>query len=380
MNIINTLKIYGSETYKYFFVKKELHSFFKGLGIFSFLCTDGAHYEGIEASQTPDGQRLFIYANDFFNAHPILQKDDEIPFEYNEKTNEIVLNITQWENHPEWKNVIQTKNSFISSYSLLYFVQANLQTILPGLKPYNKKALNYRFEYKGERICIGLLLIDRDKSFVVVEAEKSEKEVLDKIGIIKDTIANGAKVRGIIIKEFPERSCSTTKDRLRNENLETKFYQLNFSISDEDSIEIDPNQKGQFGIMPDSEAYLSNYLATHIYLFDESLQVIKREYEFDDSRHKIDILCRDANLDYTIIENKLHDSDYKVVGQVLYYFDQIEKTRAQKEGKKARAIILMAKKCKDSPNVKTVKSALKCSRFDCDIRIKFYETSITFMN
>ena len=380
MSNSNTLKIYErkSDGYKYFFVRKKLQSLFDDHQAFTLSCSDGTYYEDMEIKKTDD-DRCFLYANDFFLNHPVLQKDDEVPFEVdNEKR--LILNIKQWENHPEWNRGLEKKQQLVSSLSILQIIKNNLSVLRDGLKPYQRtNVLNYLIENGGERICIGLLLRDKDKNLVVVEVDKSEKEVLDKIRIVRERLAiNGEKVNGIIIKESNEKLCTINKVNPENRPIETKYYHLGFSIHDKDSNEKNSVPIGQFEIMPDSEACMSNYLGEHSSLLGESLHGIKREYKVDKSGHKIDILCRDSNHNYVIIENKLNDSDYKVVGQVLYYYEQITKL-AQEENKKTRAIILMAQKCQNSSNVMTVESALNCCQ-NCDILLKFYKTWISFDN
>ena len=380
MSNSNTLKIYErkSDGYKYFFIRKKLQSLFDDHQAFTLSCSDGTNYEDMEIKKTDD-ERCFLYANDFFLNHPVLQKNDEVPFEIdNEKR--VILNIKQWEGHPEWNRGLEKKQKLVSGLSILQIIKNNLSVLRDGLKLYQgKKALNYLIENGGKRICIGLLLQDKDNNLVVVEVDKSEKEVLDKIRIVKESLAtNGEKVDGIIIKESNEKPYPINKDISENKPIEIKYYHLGFSIHDKDSNEKNSVPIGQFEIKPDSETCMSNYLGEHLFLLGEPLQCIKREYKVDKSGHKIDILCRDANHNYIIIENKLNDSDYKVVGQVLYYYEQITKV-AQKENKKVRAIILMAQKCQNSSNVMTVESALKCCQ-NCDILLKFYKTWINFDN
>ena len=380
MNNSNTLKIYErkSDGYKYFFIRKQLQNLFNDHQAFTLSCSDGTNYEDMEIKKTDD-ERCFLYANDFFLNHPVLQKNDEVPFEIdNEKR--VILNIKQWEGHPEWNKDLEKKQKLVSGLSILQIIKNNLSVLRDGLKLYQgKKALNFLINNGDERICIGLLLRDKDNNLVVVEVDKNEKEVLDKIQIVKESLAtNGEKVNGIIIKESNEKPCPINKDISENKLIETKYYHLGFSIHDKDSNEKNSVPIGQFEIMPDSETCMSNYFGEHLFLLGEQLQCIKREYKVDKSGHKIDILCQDENHNYIIIENKLNDSDYKVVGQVLYYYERITKL-AQEENKKTRVVILMAQKCQNSSNVTTVESALKCCQ-NCDILLKFYKAWINFDN
>ena len=81
MNTQNTLKIYEKKNgYQFFFIRKELQPMFDGLSTFSMVCSDGKHYKDLEITKSGKIQRYFIFANDFFKEHPMLQKHAEIPF------------------------------------------------------------------------------------------------------------------------------------------------------------------------------------------------------------------------------------------------------------------------------------------------------------
>lgn len=86
MNTQNTLKIYernakqSKSSYRYFFIRKDLHSMFDNLGTFSLTCSDGTHYENLHVHTSKAGNRHFIYAAVFFNDHPKIEKDVEVSF------------------------------------------------------------------------------------------------------------------------------------------------------------------------------------------------------------------------------------------------------------------------------------------------------------
>ena len=81
MNAQNTLKIYEKKNgYQFFFIRKDLQPLFDSLSTFSLVCSDGKHYEDLEITKSGKVQRYFIFANDFFKEHPMLQKHAEIPF------------------------------------------------------------------------------------------------------------------------------------------------------------------------------------------------------------------------------------------------------------------------------------------------------------
>lgn len=81
MNTKNTLKIYEKKNgYRFFFIRKDLQPLFDNLGTFSLICSDGTHYSHLEVCKSGKVLRYFIYANEFFNEHPKLEKHDEIVY------------------------------------------------------------------------------------------------------------------------------------------------------------------------------------------------------------------------------------------------------------------------------------------------------------
>ncbi len=86
MSMQNTLKIYekkiksGKSSYRFFFIRKELQPLFDNLGVFTLICSDGTHYSNLNVTKSGKVQRYFIFASEFFNEHPRLQKHAEIPF------------------------------------------------------------------------------------------------------------------------------------------------------------------------------------------------------------------------------------------------------------------------------------------------------------
>lgn len=86
MSNTNTLKIYeritknSKSSYRFFFIRKELQPLFDNLGVFTLTCSDGTRYSNLNVTKSGKVQRYFIFASEFFNEHPILQKHDEIPF------------------------------------------------------------------------------------------------------------------------------------------------------------------------------------------------------------------------------------------------------------------------------------------------------------
>ena len=81
MSMQNTLKIYEKKSgYRFFFIRKELQPLFDNLGVFTLICSDGTHYSNLNVTKSGKVQRYFIFASEFFNEHPRLQKHAEIPF------------------------------------------------------------------------------------------------------------------------------------------------------------------------------------------------------------------------------------------------------------------------------------------------------------
>ncbi len=99
MSNTNTLKIYeritknSKSSYRFFFVKKELQPLFDNLGVFTLICSDGTHYSNLNVTKSGKVERYFIFANEFFNEHPRLQKHDEIPFTINNDNRTIKITI-----------------------------------------------------------------------------------------------------------------------------------------------------------------------------------------------------------------------------------------------------------------------------------------------
>ena len=99
MSNTNTLKIYeritknSKSSYRFFFIRKELQPLFDNLGVFTLICSDGTHYSNLIVTKSGKVERYFIFANEFFNEHPRLQKHDEIPFTINNDNRTIKITI-----------------------------------------------------------------------------------------------------------------------------------------------------------------------------------------------------------------------------------------------------------------------------------------------
>ena len=94
MSMQNTLKIYEKKSgYRFFFIRKELQPMFDNLGAFTLRSSDGTHYSNLNVTKSGKVQRYFIFASEFFNEHPILQKHDEIPFSINKDNRTVQITI-----------------------------------------------------------------------------------------------------------------------------------------------------------------------------------------------------------------------------------------------------------------------------------------------
>ena len=232
-----------------------------------------------------------------------------------------------------------------------------------------------------------LLKDQKNDNLVIVEVEKDIQTVSEKIEIIKKHFGKkDNQVQGIIIKQSTE---NKSIEQIENKNIKILNYRLKLSIPTDDENDDKNEEKAQYDIQPDSEKALSDYLGTHLNLFEgENLisQGQVREHKIKEKdRHSIDIFCRDKDNKYVIIENKKYDEGYKVVGQVLYYINQVIKKHlnekidklTKEEKNKVRAIILMSKNNQNSQNVETVRSALECCS-EWNIIQKFYTLKIIF--
>ena len=94
MNTKNTLKIYEKKSgYQFFFIRKELQPLVDNLGVFTLFCSDGTHYSNLNVTKSGKVQRYFVFASEFFNEHPRLQKHDEIPFSINKDNRTVQITI-----------------------------------------------------------------------------------------------------------------------------------------------------------------------------------------------------------------------------------------------------------------------------------------------
>ena len=85
----------------------------------------------------------------------------------------------------------------------------------------------------------------------------------------------------------------------------------------------------------------------------------------------IDILCKDNNGDFVVIELKKEKSSDKVVGQILRYMGWVKENLAQ--DKDVRGIIIWHRQKENSGDLTKLLSALKVIP---EISLKFYELEL----
>ena len=102
-----------------------------------------------------------------------------------------------------------------------------------------------------------------------------------------------------------------------------------------------PRERTPRGMLFHAEMELEHFVIENFDKIEQlsGLKIVKSQFLLDSGR-RVDILCRDKlNGDYVVIELKNKDADDGVLGQILSYMKEIEKT-AKKEGKKVHGIII----------------------------------------
>jgi len=94
-------------------------------------------------------------------------------------------------------------------------------------------------------------------------------------------------------------------------------------------------------------------------ILEEGLELIGNQYQTPVGR--IDVLCRDKNQNFVVVELKKDMGSYNVVGQIQKYMAWINENLA--EGKQVRGIIVVKKYDKD------LEYAVKGSKFPIKIKI-----------
>ena len=107
------------------------------------------------------------------------------------------------------------------------------------------------------------------------------------------------------------------------------------------------------------ELDIENQIIINPEILEKGLKLIKSQYQT--TVGFIDILFKDKNQDYVVVELKREKGTYKVVGQIQKYLTWIEENLAQ--NKKVRGIIVVKESNKD------LEMAIKGSRFLIEVKI-----------
>mgnify|MGYP000726813470 CR=1 FL=1 len=87
------------------------------------------------------------------------------------------------------------------------------------------------------------------------------------------------------------------------------------------------------------EEDIKEYIAEHLEIIEEGLSLVG--IEFQTPIGYIDILCRDKDKNFVVIEIKREIGSYKVVGQIQKYMAWVMENLAKKEGKEVRGFIVV---------------------------------------
>lgn len=267
--------------------------------------------------------------------------------------------------------IILEQPAVASSYSIFSYFLKELGFV-PYIYPKRSKP--------SERI--DFLCVNKKKNeLIVIDINPQEnpiEQIKRKIELVKEKNYSQQYdfVRGIIIKEKKKDCAMPIPSNLDNEIL-TIYYELFPQIS-ENQEQIDNDV-----IEPKDEPTFSDFLFEHLDSFKEGLLIdesIKhpREHPIHNKR-SIDIFCRDTNGNYVVIENKIDcETDYKAVGQILYYISQ-----ATKKYDKVKGIILVPNK-NNPDGTKTIEEVLEyCKRPNCckdryPIELRFYSLTLCY--
>ena len=92
------------------------------------------------------------------------------------------------------------------------------------------------------------------------------------------------------------------------------------------------------------EKDIREFIASHLEIIEEGLSLIKQEYSTPVGY--IDILCKNKDGNFVVIEIKREEDTDKVVGQIQRYMSWIKENMAEKEGKEVKGVIVVKEKDK----------------------------------
>lgn len=274
----------------------------------------------------------------------------------------------KWEILEEGKCKLLNDMSIVNNDSIFHFFCKKSKTTPQKIKKEDSKKINYLSYDKDtkELFVIDINPIINDKQSPIIQLQ-------DKINFVKISYPSKT-VRGILIikKEYSDKIILPKNSH----NVEILCYDLDLKISRSQQIEYDDE------ILPSNENAFSNYIKDHFQVFKD----VNMDFHIDNSlrpreyhvygRRSIDVLCRDNDNSLVVIENKINtNTEYHVVGQILYYLYHMEHKYSQD---KIRGIILIPNKNKKE-KTQTIVEALRNRRSDLNIDLLFYSLSCEFL-
>ncbi len=107
--------------------------------------------------------------------------------------------------------------------------------------------------------------------------------------------------------------------------LEIEFFQEKLKTFD--STKSQPRNLMTFEISHDQ---ITEFIAKHPEMFEEGWSLVKKEFDTN-SVGKIDVLLKNQNNNFLVIEVKKETAKYEPVGQILSYINWVKKTWLNKE-------------------------------------------------
>lgn len=228
---------------------------------------------------------------------------------------------------------------------------------------FNQELKEYRFKSK--------YLSDRPHPFYIVPYDEYDEvsfwqfgDELARLGVgyWKFGLGSSSGNLGVdfIISKFIYDVILPYKEKLPYiESIDSKISEI-AQVQAEDGYEWSLQQLEDRGLVTDfSEADIEVYIASNPGVLEDSLSVEARQYPT--SIGFIDILCRDKEENFVVVELKRVGGSFEVVGQIQKYMAWIDEKLAK--GKQVRGIIVA--KAQDEQ----LEYAIKGSKFPIDIKI-----------
>ena len=154
------------------------------------------------------------------------------------------------------------------------------------------------------------------------------------------------------------------------EPIYTRDKSINDDLGDDESIEAEEIHQTGFAY----ESDLRDFLARNLHLVEPGLHLYEEEnitgIEFPVGGRFVDILAKDANNNYVVIELKVSRGYDRTVGQLLRYMSWIEKNLAEPT-EKVRGIII----------AREITNDLRLATYKInDVELFEYELSVTLRN